>query len=134
MIETDVVHPCFGMDFFQDDWPEAFLITIRGEAANACTKVLVRQTIARWGLPDMITPGSESQFVSDLWLEVCRWTEFARDPTTTYHPQHNGNVEQMHRCLENSLRARLLGRGNWFGELSWVMLGLRAEANLDTGV
>ena len=53
---------------------------------------------------------------------------------TSYHPQHNGKIERMHRCLKNSLRARLLGRVNWLSELSWVMLGLRAASNLDTGV
>ena len=58
----------------------------------------------------------------------------ARDPTTTCHPQHNGNVERMHRCLKNSLSARLLGRANWLAKLSWVMLGLHAAANIDTGV
>ena len=117
-------------------WPEAFPMTMHGDAANtkACAKVLVRQWIARWGVPDIITSDRGSQFASDLWLEVCRFMEIARDPTTSYHPQHNGRVERMHRCLKNSLRARLLGRANWLGELPWVMLGLRAAANLDTGV
>ena len=58
----------------------------------------------------------------------------ARDPTTSYHPQHNGKIERMHRSLKNSLRARLLGRMNWLSELPWVMLGLRAASNLDNGV
>ena len=58
----------------------------------------------------------------------------ARDPTTSYHPQHNGKIERMHRSLKNSLRARLLGRVNWLSALPWVMLGLRAASNLDTGV
>ena len=112
IIVTDVVHPIFGMDFFQDGWPEAFLMTMRGETAkaNACTNVLVCQLIARWSIPDIIASDRGSQFVSDLWLEICRWMGIARDPTTTCHPQLNGNVERMHRCLKNSLRARLLGR------------------------
>ena len=92
------------------------------------------QTHVRKCVPDIITPGRESQFVSDLWLEICRWMRIARDPTTTCHPQLNGNVERMYRCLKNSLRARLLGRANWLAELSWVMLGLHAAANIDTGV
>ena len=118
-------------------WPEAFPMTMHGDAANtkACGKVLVRQWIARWGVPDIITSDRGSQFSSDHWLEVCRFMGIARDPTTSYHPQHNGKVERMHRCLKNnSLRARLLGRANWLAELPWVMLGLRAAANLDTGV
>ena len=122
MIVTDVVHPSFDMDFFQDGWTEVFLMTMRGEAANAnsCTKVLVRQTITRWGVPDIMTPGGESQFVSDLWLEVCRWMGIARDPTTIYHPQLNGNVERMHRCLKK-LTTR---QSAWPSKLAcWVILG-----------
>ena len=117
-------------------WPEAFPMTMHGDAANtkACAKVLVRQWIARWGVPDIITSDRGSQFASDLWLEVCRFMGIAREQTTSYHPQHNGKVERMHQCLKNSLRSRLLGRANWLAELPWVMLGLRAAANLDTGV
>ena len=106
-------------------WPEAFPMTMHGDAPNtkACAKVLVRQWIARWGVPDIITSDRGSQFASDLWLEVCRFIGISRDPTTSYHPQHNGNVERMHLCLKNSLLARLLGRANWLAELPWVMLG-----------
>ena len=112
-------------------WPEAFPMTMHGDAANtkACAKVLVRQWIARWGVPDIITSGRGSQFDSVIWLEVCRFMGIARDPTTSYHQQHNGKLERMHRCLKN-----LLGRGNWLAVLPWVMLGLRAAANIDTGV
>ena len=83
-------------------WPEAFPMTMHGDAANtkACAKVLVRQWIARLGVPDIITSDRGSQFASDLWLEVCRLMGIARDPTTSYHPQHNGKVERMHRCLQ----------------------------------
>ena len=54
-------------------WPEAFPMTMHGDAANtkACAKVLVRQWIARWGVPDIITSDRGSQFASNLWLEVC---------------------------------------------------------------
>ena len=69
-------------------WPEAFPMTMHGYAAstNACAKVLVRQWIARWGVPGIITSDRGSQFASDLWLEVCRLMGIARDPTTSYHP------------------------------------------------
>ena len=111
-------------------------MTMHGDAANAkaCVKVLVREWLSRWGVPDIMTSDRGSQFVSDLWLEVCSLMGIARDPTTSYHSQHNGKIERMHRCLKNSLRARLLGRLNWLSELPWAMLGLRAASNLDTGV
>ena len=94
----------------------------------------MREWHSRWGMPYIMTSDRGSQFVSDMSLEVCSLMGIARDPTTSYHPQHNGKIERMHRSLKNSLRARLLGRVNWLSELSWVMLGLRAASNLDTGV
>ena len=117
-------------------WPDAFPMTMHGDAANAkaCAKVLIRRWIAMWGVPDVITSDRGPQFVSDLWIEMCQLMGIARNATTSYYPQHNGKIERMHRCLKNSLRARLLGRPNWLTELPWVMLGLRAAANLETGV
>ena len=117
-------------------WPDAFPMTMHGDAANAraCAKVLIRRWIAMWGVPDVITSDRGAQFVSELWIEMCKLMGIARNTTTSYHPQHNGKIEKMHRCLKNSLRARLLGRPNWLAELPWVMLGLRAAANLETGV
>ena len=111
-------------------------MTMHGDAANAraCAKELIRRWIAMWGVPDVITSDRGAQFVSELWIEMCKLMGIARNTTTSYHPQHNGKIERMHRCLKNSLRARLLGRPNWLAELPWVMLGLRAAANLETQV
>ena len=49
-------------------WPEAFPMTMHGDAANAkaCAKVLVREWLSRWGMPDIMTSDRGSQFVSDL--------------------------------------------------------------------
>ena len=95
-------------------WREAFPMTMHSDAANAtaCAMVLVREWLARWGIPDLITSYRGPQFVSDLWLKMCKIMGIARNPTTSYHPQHNGNIERMHRCLKNSLRARLHGRAS----------------------
>ena len=145
-IHIDLVGPlnphCEGKNILLtiiDIWtglPEAFPMTMHGDAANAkaCAKVLVREWLSRWSVPDIIISDPGSQFVSDVWLEVCSLMGFARDPTTSYHTQHSGKMERMHRILKNYLRARLLGTVNWLSELPWVMLGLRAAFNLDTGV
>ena len=49
-------------------WPDAFPMTMHGDAANAkaCAKVLIRRWIAMWGVPDVITSDRGPQFVSDL--------------------------------------------------------------------
>ena len=71
-----------------------------------------------WGVPDVITSDRGAQFVSELWIEMGKLMGIARNTTTSYHPQHNRKIERMHRCLKNSLRARLLGRPNWLAELT----------------
>ena len=117
-------------------WPEAFPLSTTGEAASAqaCAKLIVREWIPRFGVPDMVTSDRGSQFTSELWTSMCRLMGIIRDTTTAYHPQHNGKIERWHRTLKNALRARLLGRHNWIAELPWVMLGLRTTPNLDTGI
>ena len=71
--------------------------------------VLIRRWIAMWGFPDVITSDRGPHFVSDLWIEMCKLMGIARNTTTSYHPQNNGKIERMHRCLNISLHARLLG-------------------------
>ena len=117
-------------------WPEAFPMTMQGEAVNAkaCAKLLVHQWIPILGMPDIITLDRGSQCVSDLWLQVCNLMRIARDPTTSYHPQHNWKVERMHRCLKK-LTMRPFA---WHGKMACrVIMGdarLRAATNLNTGV
>ena len=85
-----------------------------------------------WGV---ITSDRGQQFVSDLWIEMCKLMGIARNTTTSYNPQHNGKIERMHRYLKKtSLRSRLLGRPNRLAELPWVVLGLSAASILETGV
>ena len=110
-------------------WPNASPMTMPGDAANARACAKVGRSIGYH-----FTSDRGQQFVSDMWIEMCQLMGIARNTITSYHPQHNGNIERMHRCLKSSLRARLLGRPNWLAELPWVMLRLRAAANLETGV
>ena len=93
-------------------WPDAFPVTMHGDAAyaRACAvKVLMHRWIVMLGVPDVITSDRGPQFVSDLWIEMFQLTGIARNAATS-HPQHNGKIERMHRCLKTSLRAPLLGR------------------------
>ena len=68
-------------------WPDAFPMTIHGDAANAraCAKVLTRRWMAMGGggVPDVITSDRGPQFVSDLWIEMCKLMGIARNTTTS---------------------------------------------------
>jgi hypothetical protein len=53
--------------------------------------------------------------------------------TTAYHPESNGAVERLHRCLKDTLRA-CAAAVTWSEELPFVLLGLRAHPRKDTGL
>jgi hypothetical protein len=50
-----------------------------------------------------------------------------------YHPEANGIVEQLHYRLKDVLCA-LATAPTWAEELTWVLLGLRAQPSEDTGL
>ncbi len=53
--------------------------------------------------------------------------------TTAYHPKTNGAVKRLHHCLKDSLHA-CAAVATWSKELSFVLLGLRAQPREDTGL
>ena len=81
-----------------DVWPDAFRMTMFGDEANAkaCEKD------CHGGIPDVITSDRGSQFISDLWIEICRLIGIARNATTSYHPQLNAKIERVHRYLKKT--------------------------------
>jgi hypothetical protein len=51
--------------------------------------------------------------------------------TTAYHPESNGAVKRLHRCLKDALRERAAA-ATWSEELPLGLLGLRAQPREDT--
>jgi hypothetical protein len=54
--------------------------------------------------------------------------------TTAYHPESNGASERLHRRLKDSLRAPTTAAATWSEELPFVLLRLRAQPRVDTGL
>ncbi len=53
--------------------------------------------------------------------------------TTAYHPESNGAVERLHRCLKDALCTRA-NAATWSEDLPFVLLGLRAQPREDNGL
>ncbi|GFN99393.1 Pol polyprotein [Plakobranchus ocellatus] len=104
-------------------WPEA--VPIHNAGAPTCARALLRNWIARFGVPDSITSDQGPQFTSGLWRELHNILGCRPKHTTAYHPQSNGMVERFYRSLKAALKARLLGPG-WMDELPIVLLGIRS--------
>ncbi len=81
----------------------------------------------------MVTSDRGVQFTSALWSGLCQKPGINHKLTKAYHPQANGLVERAHRQLKEALQARL-ENGDWYGQLPWVIMGLRATPKEDCGL
>jgi transposase InsO family protein len=84
-------------------------------------------------VPETITSDHGTQFTSNIWSKLCEMLHISHHQTTAYHPESNGAVERLHRCLKDALRARAV-TATWSEELPFVLLGLRAQPRGDTGL
>jgi cleavage and polyadenylation specificity factor subunit 1 len=109
-------------------WPEAIPLT--DISTTTCARALVRNWVARFGIPAEMSSDRGSQFTSELWTSLTKLLGVRHCRTTAYHPQSNGLVERFHRHLKAALRARLQGP-NWMDELPWILLGIRTAPKED---
>ncbi|XP_072918216.1 uncharacterized protein [Hemitrygon akajei] len=112
-------------------WPEA--VPLIDTSTESCTRALIANWIARFGLPTDITSDRGAQFTSGLWTALAQLLGTQLHHTTAYHPQSNGLVERFHRHLKSALMARLRGP-NWSDELPWVLLDIRTAPKEDLGI
>ncbi len=84
-------------------WPEA--IPLSSITAADCARALCTDWVSQIGVPTTITsaggPSSSPPYVACL----CSLLNIQHSPTTAYHPQSNGLVEQFHRRLNDALRS-----------------------------
>ena len=112
-------------------WFEATpLEEITAEVVLDC---FVSSWISRFGLPAHVTIDRGAQFTSSTWSTWCTEMQVDHITTTAFHPQANGMVEQLHRQVKDALRARGTAPA-WVDHLPWVILGLGAALNDESGV
>ena len=77
------------------------------QRATTSAKVLVRNWICRSGVPDSIHSDQGCNFESKTFSEMCQLLSINKTLTSTYHPEHNGQVENLHKTLRSMLKARV---------------------------
>ena len=109
-------------------YPEA--IPVQDTETPTLIRALLYNWISRFGMPALITSDRGSQFTSSLWTELSKSLGYKINQTTAYHPESNGMVERMHRSLKSALMAKLTGP-DWYDQLPWALMGMRAQVKLD---
>jgi len=113
-------------------WIEAYPAR-RGTAAHTA-KVLVKDFIPRYGLPDQICSDNGSHFTGAVCAEVCRMLNIEWSFHCPYHPQSSGQVERANRTLKERL-AKMHQEGTpWVDALPIALSSMRATHNKDVGL
>ncbi|XP_051497575.1 uncharacterized protein LOC127395146 [Apus apus] len=82
-------------------WPEAF--PCRTNKAREVTKILLKEIIPRFGVPEVISSDRGTHFVSQVVQQVSKLLEINWKLHTAYHPQASGQVEKMNHLIKNQL-------------------------------
>ena len=113
-------------------WAEVF--TISNQRATTCAKVLVRNWICRFGVPDRIHSDQGHNFESKIFSEMCQLQSINKTRTSAYHPEDNGQVESLHKTLRSMLKARVEDNPvTWDEHLDFCMMAYRSSVHSSTG-
>lgn len=103
--------------------------------SSTVASIMIKEFIFRFGIPKTIHSDQGSQFVSKLFLEMCRLLQIEKTRTTPYHPESDGMVERFNRTLCTMLSAFVdENHKNWDSLLPFVMMAYRAAEHETTGV
>jgi IS30 family transposase len=100
---------------FQDELSK-YTLAIPTEHQDAVTiaKAFVEEVILKFGIPQMILTDQGSNFMSEVFTNVCKLLKIKNIKCTAYHPETNGALERTHRVLVEYLRCFILeDKSNW---------------------
>ena len=108
-------------------WPEVY--PLKDSSKESVCTGLVNAWVSRFGCPNILTADRGGQFRSYMFADFAKMFGVQLRLTTSWHPQPNGIVENLHRHLKASLMAHQ--RENWLEALPLVLLGIRSTFKED---
>ena len=113
-------------------WAETYAIP--NQRASKFARVLLKNWICRFGVPDSILSDQGRNFESQLFQETCMLLGINKTRSTAYHPEGNGQVENLHRTIKSMLTARAEEQpGHWDEQLDFCMMAYRSSLHSSTG-
>ena len=98
--------------------------------AEATVEAFLNGWIQHFGCPLSVVTDQGSQFTGHLWKNLMSFLGIKHVTTTSYHPQSNGLVENVHRRLKDALRMQTYPE-RWYHNLPVVMMSLHATMKED---
>ena len=79
-------------------------IPLENQEANTVAKEFVTRIICEYGIPQRVLTDQGTNFLSQIFKNVCKLLKIDKIQTTAYHPQSNGALERSHRTLAEYLK------------------------------
>jgi hypothetical protein len=92
----------------------SFIPTTSGLTAQGFANLFVEHVASRFGLPDNIIADRDPRWTSDFWTAVSAAIKTKMSLSSSHHPQHDGQTENVNCQLETLLRAYVAeDRSDW---------------------
>ena len=112
-------------------WYEA--VAMANQEAKTVAQAFVDNSITKFGCPVNLHSDKGTNFMSELFTELCRVLGIERTSTTPFHPEGNAMIERTNRTIEESL-SKYIGdhQSDWTCYLQLVMMAYRSSIHAVT--
>ena len=90
---------------FQDNLTKfSKAIPVENQETNTVAKAFVTKVVLEHGIPEKILTDQGTNFMSEIFKNMCKLLKIEKIQTAAYHPESNGALERSHRTLAEYLR------------------------------
>ncbi|GKV37361.1 hypothetical protein SLEP1_g45403 [Rubroshorea leprosula] len=126
-----VTHLIFGVDYFTK-WVEARPLS--SLTSKKVEDFVFSSIICRYGIPNRIVADNGTQFNCTSFRDFCSSYGIKLQFTSVYHPESNGMVESVNKCILEGIKPRLeQHKAKWADELNNVLWAYRTTSRTATG-
>ena len=103
------------------------------QEATTVAKAFTESWVSRFGCPANLHSDKGSNFMSNLFKNLCKELGIARTSTASFHPQGNAIIDRTNRTVEDCL-AKYVGEHQyeWSNHLQLVMMAYRSSIHAVT--
>ncbi|GKV20257.1 hypothetical protein SLEP1_g30411 [Rubroshorea leprosula] len=126
-----VTHLIVGVDYFTK-WVEARALS--SLTSKKVEDFVFSSIISRYGIPSQIVANNGTQFNCSSFRDFCSSYGIKLQFTSVYHPESNGMVDSVNKCILKGIKPRLeQHKANWADELNNVLWAYRTMSRTATG-
>jgi transposase InsO family protein len=93
---------------------------IPNQESKTVAKSFVTNVICQYGTPDSILSDQGTNFMEQLFKDICKLLSIKKLHSTSYHPQTQGSVERSHRTINEYevllTKTPIIGMNFWAGD------------------